>query len=191
MRDAPWRNGHRSIVVWCCDVEHPAAKLYEGCSGAADSPAIDALQQHTEVLNVDGARIIGCGCWNKPRLIMRRSMRRPTRWAQLALAPDHSDVEENIDLEIEGRPIRCRRCADDVVVRFRCALRWSAVRTTTSSRPSHMRCSSVNAPSSAGVKRTGAPFHQPGRWFYDHNVKLIVSAAPVETLYQGERLTFN
>jgi cell division protein ZapE len=176
----------------------PPQKLYEnGLQRRRFLPAIDALQQHTEVLNVDG------GTDHRLRLLEQAETYHAPLDAQAdallaerfgVLAPDHSDVEENIDLEIEGRPIRCRRCADDVAW-----FDFAALCDGPRSQNDYIELARLyHAVLVSDVPIFGRRQEDQARRFislvdefYDHNVKLIVSAAaPVETLYQGERLTF-
>ena len=176
----------------------PPQKLYEnGLQRRRFLPAIEALQQHTEILNVDG------GTDHRLRLLEQAETYHAPLDAHAdallaerfgVLAPDHSDVEENIDLEIEGRPIRCRRCADDVAW-----FDFAALCDGPRSQNDYIELARLyHAVLVSDVPIFGRRQEDQARRFislvdefYDHNVKLIVSAAaPVETLYQGERLAF-
>jgi cell division protein ZapE len=111
-----------------------------------------------------------------------------------ALTPDHAEVEIDVDLDIEGRPIRCRRCGDDVAW-----FDFTALCDGPRSQNDYIELARLYH----AVLVSGVPVFdwrsedQARRFislvdeFYDHNVKLIVSAAaPVEALYRGERLAF-
>jgi cell division protein ZapE len=110
------------------------------------------------------------------------------------LAPDHSRVERNVELEIEGRPIRCRRAADDVAW-FDFAALCDGPRSQNDyielARLYHAVLVSDVPVFTTRTEDQARRFISVVDEFYDHNVKLIVSAAaPVETLYRGTRLAF-
>jgi cell division protein ZapE len=176
----------------------PPQKLYEnGLQRRRFLPAIEALELHTEVLSVDG------GTDHRLRLLEQAETYHAPLDAHAdallaerfrSLAPDHANVEEGIDLEIEGRPIRCRRCADDVAW-----FDFAALCDGPRSQNDYIELARLyHAVLVSDVPIFGRRQEDQARRFislvdefYDHNVKLIVSAAaPVETLYQGERLAF-
>jgi len=176
----------------------PPDMLYEnGLQRRRFLPAIEALQRHTEVLNVDG------GTDHRLRLLTQAETYHAPIDARAdellaerfgALAPDHSSIEENVDLEIEGRSIRCRRCADDVAW-----FDFGALCDGPRSQNDYIELARLyHAVLVSDVPVFGRRQEDQARRFislvdefYDHNVKLIVSAAaPVERLYQGERLAF-
>ena len=196
--------GLLDVLVRCgchagCDVEHSAARAVRERSAAASFPAGDRTvgTQYRGIESrwrnglspaiagtggdVSGAIGCDCGAWLAERFG--------------ALTPEHASIETNIELEIEGRPIRCRRSADDVAW-----FDFVAVCDGPRSQNDYIELARIY-PRGAGQRCSGvhgrACEDQARRFislvdeFYDHNVKLIVSAAaPVETLYQGERLAF-
>ena len=95
----------------------------------------------------------------------------------------------NIELEIEGRPIRCRRSADDVAW-FDFVALCDGPRSQNDyielARLYHAVLVSDVPIFTTRSEDQARRFISLVDEFYDHNVKLIVSAAaPVETLYQG------
>jgi cell division protein ZapE len=176
----------------------PPASLYEnGLQRRRFLPAIEALQRHTEVLKLDGATDY------RLRLLEQAATYRApldadaTHWLAerfAALAPDHSSVEADVELEIEGRAIRCRRCGDDVAW-----FDFAALCDGPRSQNDYIELARLfHAVLLSDVPRFDWRMEDQARRFislvdefYDHNVKLIVSAeVAVEELYQGERFTF-
>ena len=100
------------------------------------------------------------------------------------LAPDHASVERDIELEIEGRPIRCRRSADDVAW-----FDFDALCDGPRSQNDYIELARIyhavlvsDVPIfTTRIEDQARRFISLVDEFYDHNVKLIVSAAaPVE-----------
>ena len=175
----------------------PRALYENGLQRRRFLPAIDLIERNTEVLNLDGGtdyrlRLLEQAQTYHEPLDVRAEEQLAERFA--ALAPDRSSVEVNVDLEIEGRPIRCRRCADDVAW-----FDFDALCDGPRSQNDYIELARLyHAVLVSGVPVFTSRHEDQARRFislvdefYDHSVKLIVSAAaPVELLYQGERLTF-
>lgn len=170
--------------------------LYEnGLQRSRFLPAIDLLYAHTHVEHVDEgvdfrlralqqAEIYHCPLDAAAEAGLKRSF--------AALAPD--TPQAGVTLQIEGRPIATRLVADDVVWfdfaelcdgprsqndYIELALVYHAV--LLSDVPV-LTLRSENA-----ARRLISLVDE----FYDHGVKLIISAAaPINELYQGERLRF-
>jgi cell division protein ZapE len=172
--------------------------LYEnGLQRRRFLPAIESIERHTEVLNLDGGtdyrlRLLEQAETYHAPLDSRAEALLAERFS--ALAPDHSAVEVDVDLEIEGRLIRCRRSADDVSW-----FDFAALCAGPRSQNDYIELARLYHAVLVSDVPIFDPRHedQARRFislvdeFYDHNVKLILSAAaPVEELYQGERLAF-
>jgi cell division protein ZapE len=109
-----------------------------------------------------------------------------------ALAPD--TPEEDVVLQVENRPIRTRRVADDVVW-FDFAELCEGPRSQNDYIELAMVYHAVllsNVPVLTMLKENAARrFISLVDEFYDHGVKLIISAeVGITELYQGERLRF-
>ena len=109
-----------------------------------------------------------------------------------ALAPDAP--QDNASLEIENRPIRARRVADDVVW-----FEFAEICEGPRSQNDYIELARIfhavlvsNVPRFTACREDAARrFISLVDEFYDRNVKLILSAAvPVQELYAGERLRF-
>ncbi len=158
-------------------------------------PAIDLLIQHTEVYELDG------GADYRLRALQQAALFHaplgPAAEAALAqcfarLARD--TAHEHVELEIEGRTIRALRCTDDVV--------WFDFREICDgprSQNDYIELARIyHAVVISGVPRfTINSENQARRFislvdeFYDHSVKLIVSAeTPILELYAGSLLKF-
>jgi cell division protein ZapE len=175
----------------------PPKELYRGgLQRERFLPAVAQIEKHCRVMELDGG--------TDYRL---RQLERATLW----LGPAEADVEarlaagfeqfadgrgeRDVKVQVEGRPVRARREADDVV--------WFDFRELCEGPRSAAdyieiaRC--YQALFLSGVPVMGATADDAARRFitlvdelYDRGVKLVVSAgadAP-EALYRGERLAF-
>ncbi|NKC00946.1 MAG: cell division protein ZapE [Pseudomonadales bacterium] len=185
---------HGVTLVATSNVE--PAHLYEnGLQRRRFLPAIDLVYQHAEVYHMpDGmdfrlraleqAEIYHSPLDDRAEESLMESM--------LALAPHEPEVD--VTLSIEGRDIRARYEADDVVW-FEFAELCEGPRSQNDYIELAMVYHAVlvsNIPIFDGKKENAARrFISLVDEFYDHGVKLIVSAAaPIPDLYQGERLRF-
>jgi len=190
--DGLFRRGVTLVATSNVEPDH----LYEnGLQRRRFLPAIDLLKQHTRVVNVDGevdyrlrvlerAEIFHAPLDAEAEASLKRSFD--------ALAPD--TPERDVDMEVEGRTIRARWVAEDVAW-----FEFAELCEGPRSQNDYIELARVfHAVLVSNVRRfTGRNEDAARRFislvdeFYDHNVKLILSAeVPVTELYAGERLRF-
>lgn len=173
-------------------------QLYrDGLQRARFLPAIALLNQHTKVLNVDGgtdyrlrlleqAELYHCPLGAGADAFMTE------RFA--TLCTEHGVVQEEVDVQIEGRAIRAHRVSDDVA--------WFEFRALCDgprSQNDYIELArEYHTVLLANVERMGVATDDMARRFinlvdefYDRSVKLIISAdVPIEDIYAGGRLDF-
>lgn len=173
-------------------------QLYrDGLQRARFLPAIALLNQHTKVLNVDGgtdyrlrlleqAELYHCPLGAGADAFMTE------RFA--TLCTEHGVVQEEVDVQIEGRAIRAHRVSDDVA--------WFEFRALCDgprSQNDYIELArEYHTVLLANVERMGVATDDIARRFinlvdefYDRSVKLIISAdVPIEDIYAGGRLDF-
>lgn len=170
--------------------------LYEnGLQRRRFLPAIELLKTHTRVFNVDGAvdyrlRVLErAEIYHSP---LDREAEQGLKRSFDALAPD--PPQENVVLEIEGRPIRARWVSEDVAW-----FEFAELCEGPRSQNDYIELALIfHAVLVSGVRRFTSRNEDAARRFislvdefYDRNVKLIVSAeVPIIELYAGERLRF-
>lgn len=182
------------ILVATSNVE--PGRLYEnGLQRRKFLPAIELIETNTRILNVDGgvdyrlraleaAEIYHTPLDEAADVSLTRSFE--------ALSPDHG--EPDLELEIEGRLIQSRLCGDGVAW-FDFAALCEGPRSQNDYVELAMIFQTIlisDIPQFT-VKNEDAArrFISLVDEFYDHNVKLILSAeVPVLALYQGEKLRF-
>ncbi|MFT4799034.1 MAG: cell division protein ZapE [Candidatus Azotimanducaceae bacterium] len=158
-------------------------------------PAIELLKKHTHILNVDGgvdyrlralesAELFHFPLDSAADVSLGRSFS--------ALSPDEGEV--NVALEIEGRTLQARRCGDGVVW-FDFPEICQGPRSQNDYIEIAMMFQTVlisNVPRFDSQKEDAARrFISLVDEFYDHNVKLILSAeVAVSELYAGDRFVF-
>lgn len=174
----------------------PPAELYrDGLQRARFLPAIDLLERHTEVINVDG------GIDYRLRLLQR---------ADIYHHPLDAAAEQNLErtfaqlcadhrchqgaLLIEDRPIQTRRVGDGVVW-----FDFAAICDGPRGQVDYIRIAhEFHTVMVSAVPQLTVELENQARRFialvdelYDRNVTLIVSAAvPLASLYVGQRLRF-
>ena len=185
---------HGVVLVATSNVA-PKNLYREGLQRSKFLPAIALLEARTTILNVDG------GVDYRLRVLQDAEIYHAPLDAQAdeglarsfrALSPDMG--EPNMLLEIEGRHIPTRSCGDGVVW-----FEFSALCEGPRSQNDYIELAMLyqtvlvsNVPQFTVRHEDAARrFISLIDEFYDHNVKLILSAAvSVLELYQGERLGF-
>jgi cell division protein ZapE len=175
----------------------PDGLYKDGLQRARFLPAIDLLNRHTDVLNVDGgidyrlraleqAELYHCPLDSKADASLNTSFE--------SLAPDLQEVVEGEMVEVNGRPIRSRRCCEDVV--------WFDFKELCEgprSQNDYIELAKVfHAVLVSNVPQLGRSNDDAARRFinmvdefYDSGVKLILSAEkPIHEIYTEGRLSF-
>ncbi|WP_111657301.1 cell division protein ZapE [Isoalcanivorax indicus] len=175
----------------------PDGLYRDGLQRARFLPAIALLNNHTDVLNVDGgtdyrlrlleqAELYHCPLGDEAEAFLAE------RFA--TLETEHANHRENVDLDVEGRPIRARKVSDDVV--------WFDFRALCDgprSQNDYIELArEFHTVLLGNVERMGAASDDRARRFinlvdefYDRGVKLIITAeTPISELYIGGRLDF-
>ncbi len=176
----------------------PPSRLYEnGLQRRRFLPAIAAIERHTAVINLDSPTDYRLRVLERAEIYhfpIDTGAEESLARSFVALAPDLDAVRDDVELEIEGRDIRCRRFGDDVVW-----FDFAAICDGPRSQNDYIEIARIcHAVLLSGVPVFDGRMEEQARRFvslvdefYDRNVKLIVSAAaPPEELYRGERLAF-
>jgi cell division protein ZapE len=176
----------------------PPARLYwNGLQRRSFLPAIAAIEANTDVVELAGESDYRLRVLERAEIYhvgIDAAADRQLEASFQALAPDAGNTRSDVDIEIEGRRIRCRRHAEDVMW-----FDFAAICDGPRGQADYIEL----ARECHAVLISGVPVFTPQREdqarrfislvdeFYDHNVKLILSAAaPVDELYRGERLAF-
>jgi len=175
----------------------PNGLYKDGLQRARFLPAIALVNEHTEVINVDGgtdyrlrlleqAELYHCPLDDGADISLKASFE--------SLVPDINEVVENLVLDIGGRGIKARFHAEDVVW-FDFKALCDGPRSQNDYIDIAMEYHEVLL--SDIPELTQAKEDQARRFinlvdeFYDRSVKLIVSAEkPIHELYSGTRLVF-
>lgn len=185
----------RQVVLVATSNIVPEELYKDGLQRARFLPAIDLIKQHTRVVNVDGGvdyrlrTLEQAQLYHSP-LDERAEASLLDSFARLSPEPGQA----NVSLDIEGRPVRARHVADDVVW-----FDFKALCDGPRSQNDYIELARIyHAVIISNIPRMGAKNDDQARRFinlvdefYDRHVKLVVSAAvPLESLYQGGRLDF-
>lgn len=175
----------------------PDGLYKDGLQRARFLPAIELLNRHTRVLNVDGGTDYRLRLLEQAELYhcpLGNSAERYLTERFSTLETEHGDHQEDAMLAIEGRQILTRKVSDDVV--------WFDFRALCDGPRSQNDYIEIareyHTVLLANVERMGAGSDDLARRFinlvdefYDRAVKLIITAeVPIEDLYAGGRLEF-
>ncbi len=174
----------------------PPGELYKnGLQRDRFLPAIDLLEQHTRVVNIDGGidhrlRLLEqADTWYDSQLQETESRLR-RRFAELA----PTEVSEQVLLHINYRNLEARCCADDLVwfdYSTLCDGPRAAADYIEIARRFHTLFLSAVPVMDESTDDLARRFVNMIDEFYDRNLKLIVSAAAdPHHLYEGQQLAF-
>ncbi len=187
----------RGVVLIATSNIEPSGLYKDGLQRARFLPAIDLLNKHTEVVNVDGGTDYRLRTLEQARLYhspVNDVAHQELSDFFLNLVPDHEAISDNIEIEVEGRPIVAIKEAEDVV--------WFDFKSVCDGPRSQMDyielAREYHAVIVENVPCLGAANDDQARRFvylvdefYDRNVKLILSAEkPIHELYGKGRLSF-
>ena len=173
----------------------PADLYQNGLQRRRFLPAIALLEAHTRVHQIDVELDYRLRVLERAEIFhspLDSAAERSLQKSFSALAPESGQLD--VKLEIENRPIRARQVADDVAW-----FEFSELCDGPRSQNDYIELARIyhavlvsNVPQFTGRDENAARrFISLVDEFYDHNVKLILSAAvPIPNLYGGERLRF-
>ncbi|MFL0810174.1 MAG: AFG1 family ATPase [Agarilytica sp.] len=192
--DALFRRG--VVLVATSNIE-PEGLYKDGLQRARFLPAIDLLNRHTTIVNVDGGidyrlrTLEQASLYHAPANTHAHAALEKFFWD---LVPDHDAICEGIEIEVEGRSIPAIKEAEDVVW-----FDFMAVCDGPRSQVDYIELArEYHAVFVENVPMLGASNDDQARRFiylvdefYDRNVKLIISAEkPIHELYRKGRLSF-
>ena len=185
----------RGVTLIATSNSKPEDLYFEGLQRQRFLPAVDLINEHCDVVNMDG------GTDYRLRLLQK---------AGTYLCPDDDEaarrldyffgesastrVEEDVDLELHGRAVQARRCAKGIAW-----FRFEDICDGPRSQADYIELArwypSIIV---SGVPQFDATRDDQARRFialvdefYDRRVKLILSAdVAVDSLYSGNRLSF-
>ncbi len=175
----------------------PDGLYKDGLQRARFLPAIALLNEHTEVVNVDGGVDYRLRALEQAELYhypLDAAADESLKVSFDSLVSDKGEIREGVELQVEGRPINARFEAEDVVW-FDFAELCDRPRSQNDyielAREYHAVLVS-DIPELGGLKDDQARrFLNLVDEFYDRSVKLIISAeVPLQQIYAGGRLSF-
>ena len=188
---------NRGVVLVATSNIEPEGLYKDGLQRVRFLPAIDLLNTHTLVLNVDGGIDYRLRTLEKTELYhcpLSAEASRALEESFYNLIPDAQLVKDGVSLEIEGRSIVAKKEADDVVW-----FDFYALCDGPRSQNDYIELArEYHAVIVEGVPEMGAANDDMAKRFiylvdefYDRNVKLILSAAkPMLSLYGKGRAEF-
>ena len=185
----------RGVTLVCTSNIEPDGLYWNGLQRARFLPAIDLLNRHTEVLNIDGGVDYRLRTLEQAELYhfpLDEKADASLEASYNSLALETGDHE--CELEINGRLIRARRHADDVVwfdFRELCDGPRSQNDYIELAREFHAIIISNVPVMGRDTDDQARRFINMVDEFYDRCVKVIISAeAPITELYTGGNLAF-
>ena len=183
------------VSLVCTSNIVPDGLYKDGLQRARFLPAIALVNEHTEVVNVDGGNDYRLRTLEQAELYHhplddQANINLERYFSQLAVEAGSHDL----DLEINGRPLKARRHADDVVW-----FSFKALCDGPRSQNDYIELArEFHAVIVSDVPQMGRDTDDQARRFinmvdefYDRSVKVIISAAaPIHELYLGGRLSF-
>lgn len=187
----------RGVVLVATSNIQPDGLYKDGLQRARFLPAIGLLNKYTDVVNVDGGvdyrlrTLEQASLYHTPLGPEAREALGKFFWN---LVPDRDAISENVDIEVEGRCILALKEAEDVV--------WFDFASICDGPRSQVDYIELACEYHAVIVENvpvlrsrnddlARRFIYMVDEFYDHNVKLILSAElPIHELYAGHRLKF-
>lgn len=175
----------------------PDGLYKDGLQRARFLPAIDMLNKYTKVVNVDSGVDYRLRALEQAELYhypLDEAADASLLNGFESLVPDKCDIRADVDIEVEGRPIRARYVAEDVVW-----FDFMALCDGPRSQNDYIELAKeYHAVLVANIPELGRDSDDQARRFvnlvdefYDRNVKLVISAAmPLEAIYAGGKLSF-
>ncbi len=183
------------VSLVCTSNIEPDGLYKDGLQRARFLPAIELVKKHTEVVNVDGGNDYRLRTLEQAELFHfpldeQADINLEKYFRQLAVESAAHDLE----LDINGRPIKAHRHADDIVW-FDFAELCDGPRSQNDyielAREFHAVIISNVPQMSADTDDQARRFINMVDEFYDRSVKVIISAAaPIHEIYQGGKLSF-
>ena len=188
---------HRGVTLVATSNIIPDGLYKDGLQRARFLPAIALLNQHTEVVNVDGGTDYRLRCLEQAELYHTPLDAEADKSLQASfknLVPDVNEIVQSTSINIEGRPIAARFLAEDVIW-FDFAAICDGPRSQHDyieiAKEFHAVLVSDIPIITVENEDLARRFINLVDEFYDRSVKLIISAAvPIPELYQGTRLAF-
>lgn len=187
----------RGVVLVTTSNIEPSGLYKDGLQRDRFLPAIDLLNDHTQVVNVDGGIDYRLRTLEQARLYhtpVNDEAHEEISTFFLNLVPDHDAIQEGVEIEVEGRSIPSVKEAEDVAW-----FDFLSVCDGPRSQVDYIELArEYHAVIVENVPCLGASNDDQARRFiymvdefYDRNVKLILSAEkPIHELYGDGRLSF-